>query len=152
MRPKTTANSADLVAVHPPPERGDAALQSRDRRWAVLTGPLLHDGPDGVVQGVEIRTVRRPFLRRPKIDAFFLEKILSFFCPVGRGRVLLENEGHISSVLRHLPHPGDKGVPQGINIAIGPQPEALRKPYWSCLLYTSPSPRDRQKSRMPSSA
>eukprot|EP01017_Pseudomicrothorax_dubius_P039596 TRINITY_DN6092_c0_g1_i2.p1 TRINITY_DN6092_c0_g1~~TRINITY_DN6092_c0_g1_i2.p1 ORF type:complete len:432 (+),score=116.01 TRINITY_DN6092_c0_g1_i2:45-1340(+) len=27
----------------------------------------------------------------------------------------------------------------------------VRKP-WSCLLYTSPSPRDRQKSRMPSSA
>ena len=25
-------------------------------------------------------------------------------------------------------------------------------PYISCLLYTSPSPRDRQKSRMPSSA
>ena len=24
--------------------------------------------------------------------------------------------------------------------------------YWVCLLYTSPSPRDRQKSRMPSSA
>ena len=24
--------------------------------------------------------------------------------------------------------------------------------HWSCLLYTSPSPRDRQKSRMPSSA
>ena len=23
---------------------------------------------------------------------------------------------------------------------------------WCCLLYTSPSPRDRQKSRMPSSA
>ena len=25
-------------------------------------------------------------------------------------------------------------------------------PYYDCLLYTSPSPRDRQKSRMPSSA
>ena len=24
--------------------------------------------------------------------------------------------------------------------------------FWACLLYTSPSPRDRQKSRMPSSA
>ena len=24
--------------------------------------------------------------------------------------------------------------------------------FWTCLLYTSPSPRDRQKSRMPSSA
>ena len=29
------------------------------------------------------------------------------------------------------------------------QPDA---PYMFCLLYTSPSPRDRQKSRMPSSA
>ena len=26
------------------------------------------------------------------------------------------------------------------------------EPTWGCLLYTSPSPRDRQKSRMPSSA
>ena len=30
--------------------------------------------------------------------------------------------------------------------------EAYTKAYSSCLLYTSPSPRDRQKSRMPSSA
>ena len=30
--------------------------------------------------------------------------------------------------------------------------ERARKRYWACLLYTSPSPRDRQKSRMPSSA
>ena len=29
---------------------------------------------------------------------------------------------------------------------------ALSDIYYSCLLYTSPSPRDRQKSRMPSSA
>ena len=28
----------------------------------------------------------------------------------------------------------------------------VRKSYYTCLLYTSPSPRDRQKSRMPSSA
>ena len=30
--------------------------------------------------------------------------------------------------------------------------EAVRGMLWVCLLYTSPSPRDRQKSRMPSSA
>ena len=30
--------------------------------------------------------------------------------------------------------------------------EAIRGQYMACLLYTSPSPRDRQKSRMPSSA
>ena len=29
---------------------------------------------------------------------------------------------------------------------------ALQNVHWPCLLYTSPSPRDRQKSRMPSSA
>ena len=29
---------------------------------------------------------------------------------------------------------------------------ARGEPYVACLLYTSPSPRDRQKSRMPSSA
>ena len=34
--------------------------------------------------------------------------------------------------------------------AVGvPQPEQIA---YTCLLYTSPSPRDRQKSRMPSSA
>ena len=30
--------------------------------------------------------------------------------------------------------------------------ETIDAPAYSCLLYTSPSPRDRQKSRMPSSA
>ena len=30
--------------------------------------------------------------------------------------------------------------------------KSMRERYWTCLLYTSPSPRDRQKSRMPSSA
>src|SRR5674476_1613890 len=31
-------------------------------------------------------------------------------------------------------------------------PDEILEAYLSCLLYTSPSPRDRQKSRMPSSA
>ena len=41
---------------------------------------------------------------------------------------------------------------QGIRHIILPQ--ALRRviPSWTCLLYTSPSPRDRTRSRMPSSA
>ena len=30
--------------------------------------------------------------------------------------------------------------------------EVLWRTYWNCLLYTSPSPRDRSLSRMPSSA
>ena len=31
-------------------------------------------------------------------------------------------------------------------------PETMKEIVYVCLLYTSPSPRDRQKSRMPSSA
>ena len=37
-------------------------------------------------------------------------------------------------------------------IAAGIEPLEFRRKVKSCLLYTSPSPRDRQKSRMPSSA
>ena len=33
-----------------------------------------------------------------------------------------------------------------------PTKKAMALKKWGCLLYTSPSPRDRQKSRMPSSA
>ena len=35
---------------------------------------------------------------------------------------------------------------------LSPYCSATTPPEWCCLLYTSPSPRDRQKSRMPSSA
>ena len=36
--------------------------------------------------------------------------------------------------------------------AVSPKMQALKEQFGDCLLYTSPSPRDRQKSRMPSSA
>ena len=39
-----------------------------------------------------------------------------------------------------------------VNIFIAIAIEKIRKFIKTCLLYTSPSPRDRQKSRMPSSA
>ena len=40
---------------------------------------------------------------------------------------------------------GEKGKAAGVDVDLGNQCKL-------CLLYTSPSPRDRQKSRMPSSA
>ena len=42
-------------------------------------------------------------------------------------------------------------VPASISISCD-EPEPIEVPTYFCLLYTSPSPRDRQKSRMPSSA
>ena len=55
-------------------------------------------------------------------------------------------------ILRQIPDP-----PDAIYVAVGGGGliggvAAYIKSLWPCLLYTSPSPRDRQKSRMPSSA
>ena len=47
------------------------------------------------------------------------------------------------------------GTPINKKVTFGEMENALRAPVVTtntCLLYTSPSPRDRQKSRMPSSA
>ena len=40
----------------------------------------------------------------------------------------------------------------GIGLIAGNAVQAMARQPEACLLYTSPSPRDRQKSRMPSSA
>ena len=45
----------------------------------------------------------------------------------------------------------DEGI-TGWGECFGPGNIALANKYIVCLLYTSPSPRDREKSRMPSSA
>ena len=64
----------------------------------------------------------------------------------------------ISPVLwRKLPGSRSAGRVQSVALRLICQREAeieafTAQEYWSCLLYTSPSPRDRQKSRMPSSA
>ena len=39
-----------------------------------------------------------------------------------------------------------------VDVVVAEQYPGHAAPHWPCLLYTSPSPRDRQKSRMPSSA
>ena len=46
-------------------------------------------------------------------------------------------------------------IAKAFGVGISEHPEAvarMTRHYGDCLLYTSPSPRDRQKSRMPSSA
>ena len=46
-------------------------------------------------------------------------------------------------------------TPEAEALMLPAQPSLIKPPTslkWPCLLYTSPSPRDRQKSRMPSSA
>ena len=45
-----------------------------------------------------------------------------------------------------------KEYAEGVYLASGGSTDNSSGPEETCLLYTSPSPRDRQKSRMPSSA
>ena len=46
----------------------------------------------------------------------------------------------------------DGEAAEGVSTLRDKSRDELKKLYKNCLLYTSPSPRDRQKSRMPSSA
>ena len=60
------------------------------------------------------------------------------------------------NVIQEINNVNDKFATQGSKLKIEKRGEKLNirgsLPSKDCLLYTSPSPRDRQKSRMPSSA
>ena len=56
-------------------------------------------------------------------------------------------------VVGTAPNPTDSGYAAGsVIVSHSSDTDALFGTVGTCLLYTSPSPRDRQKSRMPSSA
>ena len=61
-----------------------------------------------------------------------------------------KDKGREGKVSRAIPA-DNKVIVEGVNIAKRHQ-KATSVTMQGCLLYTSPSPRDRQKSRMPSSA
>ena len=64
-----------------------------------------------------------------------------------------QSEGSTRSTTPNM-REGSHGSPRKRHalISTGVSPERRRAPHNTCLLYTSPSPRDRTRSRMPSSA
>ena len=70
-----------------------------------------------------------------KISARWLQQLFSFDVPVDQAAQVLTATGLEVEGVEHV-----QDVPGGLAGVV------------ICLLYTSPSPRDRQKSRMPSSA
>ena len=77
-----------------------------------------------------------------------LNKTLDNSCPVAKARSLDPNNPWWTPQLKDMRHKVTKTYDKYKNDR---KNESIEKLY-SCLLYTSPSPRDRQKSRMPSSA
>ena len=73
---------------------------------------------------------------RPSLDVNLLERVLE--------------PGNMRRAWRQVK--ANKGAPGVDGVTVDDWPKLAREQYESCLLYTSPSPRDRQKSRMPSSA
>src|SRR5665647_393386 len=90
----------------------------------------------------------------PKYLPFTSEMLLEHFAPV-TGKAPDDRHLHYfqDSLLRLADHLAlaEKGEPTHPQIRIGRQLEKDER-FWTCLLYTSPSPRDGLLSRMPSSA
>ena len=70
----------------------------------------------------------------------------------GQGTLLDVDHGTYPFVTSSNPTAGGAATGSGIGPTKITRVIGIVKAYTTCLLYTSPSPRDRQKSRMPSSA
>ena len=70
-----------------------------------------------------------------------------------QARFQMGNQGMLfpSELLAEIPLKAPESIPSGLTESHRKEPSNTIVPI-GCLLYTSPSPRDRQKSRMPSSA
>ena len=111
-------------------------------------------------------------ISRPNYVQTILIVFLSFFSIMSAVYAKEAGRSHLHEIINtsdavHLlnrtgigAHPGDierllgltrKQAIEDIIGSINKEPTSPMPP-WVCLLYTSPSPRDRQKSRMPSSA
>jgi len=108
---------------------------------------------DGVVDVADVRRLTRAdaerifithYYRRPRIDALpeaLQASVFDMHVNAGGNAVKI-----LQRLLRQM------GQEVAVDGAIGPQTIAAAEAAYICLLYTSPSPRDRTRARMPSSA
>ena len=109
--------------INYPQELGILAnILSGDMRYSTFTLP----------PSIDISLVKAYLNKHPEVDLF----------------EVISADGHISVRLTPVP----SGYRKVINDASGELRGFVRDEELACLLYTSPSPRDRTRSRMPSSA
>ena len=72
--------------------------------------------------------------------------------PASSQSMTLALEGDEWASVKEYPVKGKDGIFKKESLAFGDFKSVAVDRSWTCLLYTSPSPRDRTRSRMPSSA
>ena len=93
-------------------------------------------------------------------NKLFIGARSSLYLPLDNLKLIIVDEEHDNSYKQVLPNPKYQGRDVAMvlgkmhraNVILGTATPSLESYYNSCLLYTSPSPRDRTRSRMPSSA
>ena len=117
----------------------------------------MHRAEEFGIESVNVKPVFAKVLKRVHKVIETIEPHDSVERFTGLGVECVQGEGEI--IDEHTVKVGDRSIKtKNIIIAAGarpfvpPIPGLDEIPYLTCLLYTSPSPRDRQKSRMPSSA
>ena len=106
----------------------------------VLTGS---EGLLGVVTEVTVRILRKPSTQRAMLVGF--ESALD----AGKAVSDVISAGIIPAGMEMMDNPAIRAAEDFVNVGYPREAAAL---LIVCLLYTSPSPRDRTRSRMPSSA
>ena len=124
------------------------ADNNEDKRSAIMELlPFQKDDFKGILKAMEGKPVTIRLLDPPLHEFITLDDKQIFELALK----LNLDEGSISKRISSLhelnPMLGHRGCRLGISF-----PEIYKMQCEACLLYTSPSPRDRQKSRMPSSA
>ena len=122
--------------------------------WATTATADLEDARDLMEAGQfeEARAMFEVFARSGNADA---EELIGVMYALGLG-VEKDDVRAFDWYLRASlkGHPGaQSGIGWYYEVGRGlPAPDYVRAYLWYCLLYTSPSPRDKRQSRMPSSA
>ena len=99
-------------------------------------GSVTLQSEDWTFEGRAYKNMDSPWVAEVELDVREFSDSLEWLIP----------NAHLEAISARFTATGDYENPKA---ALNLKAERIE---WACLLYTSPSPRDRQKSRMPSSA
>ena len=111
------------------------------------------NSPDGTAQRAEELALQFPIVVHKRAGKLGLATAVIEGWELARAPILGVTDADGSHDLNRLPDMVNAVLEQQVELAVGSRyVPGGGVGNWPCLLYTSPSPRDRQKSRMPSSA